>query len=327
LSTKNPGFIPLAGGEYFYEKNRLEEALPLFLGALEAARLANYPGVLVPAMAGISRLKRSQADQAGALSVLEECESRLKSAGKPHWNDLVCALKTRWFIETGDMDRAEKWLSTNKLQIFSEINRVREFELIVLARVLWAKKNISDAEILLMRLLSFAEAEGRAHSKVEVLNLLAMITCQRGNPRLSAEYLEKSLRIGLAEGYLRSYIDEQAPMLIALRQAAYLYAKTDGAGQELKSFADSLISLMQEEKNRLLGGSTIGSPRLKKLLTEKEFKVLELLCAAYSNEDIGKKLNIGQRTVKAHTGSIYSKLGVETRAQCVKLVYEESFPF
>jgi LuxR family maltose regulon positive regulatory protein len=51
---------------------------------------------------------------------------------------------------------------------------------------------------------------------------------------------------------------------------------------------------------------------------------LELLCAAYSNEDIGKKLNIGQRTVKAHTGSIYNKLGVKTRAQCIKLVYEES---
>ncbi len=34
-----------------------------------------------------------------------------------------------------------------------------------------------------------------------------------------------------------------------------------------------------------------------------------------------KKTEYRQRTVKAHTGSIYSKLGVKTRAQCVKLVY------
>jgi hypothetical protein len=37
---KESGLYSPGGGEYFYEKNRLEEALPLFLGALEAARLA-----------------------------------------------------------------------------------------------------------------------------------------------------------------------------------------------------------------------------------------------------------------------------------------------
>ncbi len=325
MSTKNPGFIPLSAGEYFYEKNRPEEALPLFLNAIEAAQAANCPGVLVPAMAGISRMKRSQADMAGALSVLDECENWLKTIQKPHWNDLVCALKTRYSVESGDMDPTERWLQTNKLHIFSEITRLREFELIVLARVLWAKSNTSDAEILLLRLLSFTETECRLHSQVEILNLLAMIACQKGNTRLAVEYLEKSLRIGLVEGYVRSFIDEQAPMLIVLRLAARSFKKTEGVSQKLKSFADSLVSLIQEEINMLPDSSTIGSLRLKKVLTEKEFEVLGLLCAAYSNEDIGKALNIGQRTVKAHTGSIYSKLGVKTRAQCVRLVYEESF--
>ena len=57
----------------------------------------------------------------------------------------------------------------------------------------------------------------------------------------------------------------------------------------------------------------------------EECEVLELLCAACSNREIGKKLNISQRTVKAHTGSIYNKLGVKTRAQCVKRAHEEGF--
>jgi len=38
--------------------------------------------------------------------------------------------------------------------------------------------------------------------------------------------------------------------------------------------------------------------------------------------EIGAKLGIGVRTVKTHTGSIYSKLGVKNRAQCMRPVGE-----
>ncbi len=50
--------------------------------------------------------------------------------------------------------------------------------------------------------------------------------------------------------------------------------------------------------------------------------MLELLAAAHTNEEIAGKLGIGIRTVKTHTGNIYNKLGVKSRAQCVKLVRE-----
>lgn len=328
LFAQNPGFLPLSSGECLYERNRMEEATPLFLSAAEAAQPLGCPGVLVPALFGISRIKRSRGDMAGALSTLEECESRLEAIRKPHWNGLVGALKTRCFIEIGNMDRAERWLRGNKLGIFSEINRVREFELLVLARLLWAKKNLNDAEILLLRLLSFAEAENRAHSMVEILNLLAMIACQKGNARPAAEAMKRSLRLGLKEGYVRSYLDERSPMLTVLRQTARLCGEdAEDADGELTEFANSLISLIESERDGLFasGGAAAG-PQLKKLLTEKELKVLELLCAACSNQEIGKRLNISQRTVKAHTGSIYGKLGVKTRAQCVRLVYEEDSP-
>lgn len=325
MSVKRPGFLPLAAAEYYYEKNRPDEALPLFLNAAEFAGQLNYPGVLVPAMAGIYRIKRIRGDTDGALSILEECESRLEAIRKPHWKDLVCALKARCFLETGNIEGAEKWVSHSKLHALSEISRVREFELIVLARVLWAKNKTDDAEMLLMRLLSFAEAENRLHSMVEILNLLSITAFQKGNAGPAFEYLEKSLKVGLDEGFIRSYIDEAAPMLAVLKQAARSFNKKDGIGGELKRFAVSLISLIGEESGILPNGSADSRPDFKKLLTAKELEVLELLCAAYSNEDIGKKLNITQRTVKTHTGNIYSKLGVKTRAQCVKLAYEEGW--
>ncbi|HML48147.1 MAG TPA: LuxR C-terminal-related transcriptional regulator [Clostridia bacterium] len=294
--------------------------------AVEAAQSIQYPGVLVPAMTGISRVKRSRGDLAGALSTLEECERRLQVLRKPHWNDLVGALKARYWAEAGNMDWALRWLRANKLSVFGPINRVREFELIVHARVLWATKNGYDAEMLLLRLLSFAQAENRRHSMVEVLNLLAMIACRKGSANIAAEYMERSLGIGLDEGYVRSYLDEQAPMLAALRQAMGILEEKEGVRPGLVDFAASLVSQLQREAGKPHDSAAAGGVRVKELLTEKELKVLELLCAACSNEEIGKKLNIGQRTVKAHTGNIYGKLGVKTRAQCIKLMYEAGFP-
>ncbi len=178
-----------------------------------------------------------------------------------------------------------------------------------------------------MRLLSFAEAENRPHSMVEILNLLSMIAFQTGNARAALEHMERSLRVGLAEGYVRSYLDEQSPMLAVLRQAARALGDAEDGSAELGEFAQSLVSGIEAEKSRPSAiGDAADALKLKKLLTDKEYKVLELLCAACSNEEIGKKLNISQRTVKAHTGNIYGKLGVRTRAQCVKLVHEEGFP-
>lgn len=48
-------------------------------------------------------------------------------------------------------------------------------------------------------------------------------------------------------------------------------------------------------------------------LTDREIKVLGLLAAGLSNKEIGKRLFIGENTVKNHNRNIYSKLGVDSR--------------
>jgi LuxR family maltose regulon positive regulatory protein len=57
-------------------------------------------------------------------------------------------------------------------------------------------------------------------------------------------------------------------------------------------------------------------------LTEQEKKVLELIAAAATNQEIGEKLGISLPTVKRHTGNIYGKLGIKNRTQCIKLIRE-----
>lgn len=52
-------------------------------------------------------------------------------------------------------------------------------------------------------------------------------------------------------------------------------------------------------------------------LTAREIEVLQLMAAGLSNPLIAEKLIISIGTVKAHTGTIYSKLGVHNRVQAV----------
>jgi len=63
---------------------------------------------------------------------------------------------------------------------------------------------------------------------------------------------------------------------------------------------------------------------VENLLTSAEKRVLQLLLKAYPNQEIADTLNITTRTVKAHTGNIYKKLGVKNRIECMQKVKGKS---
>lgn len=325
MITVNPGYAPLGAGEYLYENNRLEEALPYLLKALEEADNANCPGALVPAMVDLARIKRARGDLPGAVEVLVECGKKLHNYGKAHWIYLIQAFRCRLDLDRGDIVRVEEWLDTRQLNTFTGINRIREFELLVYARVLMAKKRPHDAKLLLQRLLSFTEDNQRDHSQVEVLNLLALLEYQTNHLPVALKYLEKSLQIGMTEGYARSFLDEFSPMARLLRY--YTTSRRKRAEQSvakpLAEYARDLLRQMYESfPETIESNAEIASTEMIDRLTEQEQKVLQLLIEANTNHEIGIKLGIGLRTVKTHTANIYSKLGVKNRAQCMKLVGE-----
>lgn len=57
-------------------------------------------------------------------------------------------------------------------------------------------------------------------------------------------------------------------------------------------------------------------------LTPRELEILRLIADGLSNPTIAQKLTISIGTVKAHSGSIYSKLGVNNRVQALSRARE-----
>jgi LuxR family maltose regulon positive regulatory protein len=317
LIVKKPGYKALVISEYLYENNRLSEALPYLLEAMEEARSALCMGALVPALADIARVRRAAGDYAGAFKTLEECRLLLQESGKLHWNQMVSALRCRLSIDSGDTARAYQWLSSCRIDIYAEISRIREFEFIVYARALLMKGLEQDAEILLQRLLAFMERANRLHSRVEVLNLLATLSCQRGEQSKAYAYLDCSLTIGREQGYIRSYLDEGKAMADIM--AAYLKDPTVGNNKANAEFAAALLQrIWLEQPSAALGDGFLDC------LTPREREVLSLLTEAYSNKEISEQMGVTLQAIKYHLGNIYGKLGVKNRAQCLKLVREHS---
>jgi LuxR family maltose regulon positive regulatory protein len=184
----------------------------------------------------------------------------------------------------------------------------------VLARVLIFKHRYNTAEILLNRLWSFAKGKKRLHSLVEILNLLAITSMKNLDETLAVEFFEKALSIGMAEDYVNIFVDELSPIVSLLE----MYIRKNPGGNGLTAYASKLLNHARERSSHTVFSAD--SNTIDNLLTSMERRVLRMITNTYTNQEIADELKITLRTVKAHTGKIYQKLGVKNRVQCLKKV-------
>ena len=312
--TSSPGYFQLSKGEAWYEGGRMDEALPELITAAENAANNACPGALVPAAVTLAKIRRAKGDICRAMEVIEECERRVEEFHRPHWGYMLRAFKVRLSIDMDDTEMIDNWMKENRLEINQDITRTREYELLVLARVLIHKCRYHDADILLNRLLNFANELNRDHSLVEINNLLAITAMRNLKEELAIKHLEKALSIGMKEGYLNSFVDELAPMISLLEMYLGKHLNED----RLAAYAKKILGCTKDRFSHF--AFPADSDTIETLLTSTEKKVLRLIKNAYTNKEIAAELGITLRTAKAHTGSIYKKLGVKNRMQCLNKV-------
>jgi two-component system, NarL family, response regulator LiaR len=110
---------------------------------------------------------------------------------------------------------------------------------------------------------------------------------------------------------------EDAAVVGAVRAGAIGYMLKSAEPEELRSAiraaAAGQVQLAPEAAARLM--REVRAPEGPEKLSERETEVLRLVASGFANKRIARELGITERTVKAHIGSILSKLHLESRTQ------------
>jgi DNA-binding CsgD family transcriptional regulator len=84
------------------------------------------------------------------------------------------------------------------------------------------------------------------------------------------------------------------------------------------------LMLPAEELPRALSRLQQVSPEQDVALTPREREVLTLVAEGLSNQEIAERLFVTSNTLKSYIRSAYRKVGVRTRAQAVRWMYEHA---
>ena len=117
-------------------------------------------------------------------------------------------------------------------------------------------------------------------------------------------------------------INAAAPrVIISGREDAAARARARQAGASGFIFkrlpSERVVALIEQVLAGESGFSDGGAPGALPVLSARQSEVLGLLAEGHGNKEIRYRLNIAERTVRAHLTEIFQTLGVQTRVQAI----------
>ena len=255
---------------------------------------------------GRAGLAKSRGEPDAALELLATAESHYRRGFFPDARP-IGGLRARVWITQGRLADAREWTIEQGLYGSDEPSYLREFGHITLARLLIAEdldESADHAATLLSRLALAAESGGRVGSLIEILMLRALVLRARGQTAPALMSLQRALTLAEPEGHIRIFLDEGAPMLQVLREAAGAGIRPDFVKTLSKSLRDA--------------GETAPVTPLSDPLSERELSVVRLLGTQLTGPEIARKLHVSVNTLRTHTKHIFVKLDVNDRASAVR---------
>ena len=251
----------------------------------------------------MARIREAEGDLDAAVDLYDEAERLYVGDFLPDVRP-VPAMRARVWIAQGRLGDVSSWVRERGLSSEDELNYLREFEHVTLARALLAQHQSDEARRLLERLLQSADEGGR--STIEILVLLALAQQLRGDVPAALVTLERALALAEPAGYFRIFVDEGAPMAILLK-----------AAHQTEYVVRLLTAFDKSERH-----GTTARQGLIEPLSDRELDVLRLLGTDLDGPDIARELIVSLNTVRTHTQHIYAKLGVNNRRAAVRRAVE-----
>jgi LuxR family transcriptional regulator, maltose regulon positive regulatory protein len=297
------------------ERGELPEAMDHLNRALQLGDAAGLPQYPYRRRVALARIRESEGDLAGSLALLEDARAVFTTDFSPDVHPIP-ALTAALHVRMGATSEAVRWALASGLSVDDDLDYVREFEHITLARILLARHaedravgSLPDAMRLLERLLRAAEAGDRTASAIEIRILRSVAFEAAGQHDRATESLLEAAEAAAPQGYLRLFTKEGAHLGPLLADAARRSPRS--------TFVRRLLGDAQSTPAPRGSAAQLVDP-----LSEREMDVLRLLSTELDGPAIARELYVSLNTVRTHTRSIYTKLQVTNRRAAVRRARE-----
>lgn len=327
----------------YLEWNKLDQA-QIYLNKLEEFDKQLGEFYIPPGYYIYSGLWWPDGDQLSVLDWSNATNQQIEQYWQENYKAQFIALKIRFRRNmAGRISELEKWCEETfpggYPALPQPLDYQREPQYLTLVRLLIYQGRREQALALLNAVKQLAQKQGRTHSLIKILALLAICSSSPDNPQkhknIPSEVALANLREGLllAEpgGYIRVFVEEGEALKALLAQCLLMLEKGEKEDNRLGLYARKLLAAFETEENTepdaqaALPEITIEnqlpladtSHKLPEPLTERELEVLRLIAKGASNQEIATRLVITLSTVKKHSTNIFDKLGVRNRTQAL----------
>ena len=309
------GTLYIGSAALLYERDDLDTALAQAQQGLSLGLRSGEMKTLFPAYLALAQIHQGRGELAHAAQALDDAE-RLGDLRLFSWTEEeIAAARARLHLMRGELGLAMRALSRNgwRIEEVAEDGLAIPFNVCPLniqlawARVLLAQQRPAAAAALLLRVLNEARHEQPQASTLPITVLHALALAASGDAEQARATLAVALPAAIAQGYVRTFVDEGAPMAALLRQVV-LAGATPGMDGLLTAFPPALLEAS--------AANGIGR-QSDAALSAREVEVMRLLAAGLSNQQIADELVIALSTVRTHTKHIYRKLGIRGRVRAV----------
>jgi LuxR family transcriptional regulator, maltose regulon positive regulatory protein len=298
-----------------YEQGQLDEAEALVIDRASLISSGAMLDCVRSAYFVLARVAAARMNLERAHTLLERAENHGVSRDWGRLTAAATAEQARLYLNEGRVDEGAACVDrleqltrkypAPRLCAWSEIQWDHK---LAHAHLLGQRERPEEAMSILRELQRETEAAHHRYFLIRVEIRISALQLSVGKAAEATNRFRRILAACAGGGLYQIILDEGSDLVQMVHQSGSISA-------HLMSYVDRLVADSQRARQDRL----VPTFRAEALhaLSIRETEILKLIAQGFSNKEIARSLDIGPETVKSHLKSVFTKLGVERRAQAV----------